>query len=249
VEPAADSRRRFRFSIREALFAMLLVALFFGWRASQQQTSRQIANLQRRLRYAETSNTWSEFRSRIDMDSAPAASKRGVLAHLNLDGANLRSVSIAGQNSAFARASFNNADLTKASLGGAGGAFQGAKFDGARLVNAKLTGGVSAFQGSSFAGADLTGAVLTGGASSFQGSTFADARLAGAQLLCSGASFQLVNIDAADFAGADVSALAAEALKSCYFNQPPTYDGHTRFPRGFDPEDQGWKRAAERPGK
>ena len=55
-------------------------------------------------------------------------------------------------------------------------------------------------------------------------------------------SFQEANIDGTQFQGTDLSMLDHYSLESCYFNTPTNYDQTTRFPEGFDPASQRWKR-------
>jgi hypothetical protein len=244
VESTSPSKPHgLKFSLRGALLLTMLVALFFGWRASGERAAREITNLRRRLAYVESKQTWTE--SRADHLTRPAKRKfqhRGILSGADLSGVSLRKARIDAQTNGFQRTRFTSADLQDAKLSGGDAAFQGVVFDDANLRDATLTGGVSSFQLSSFVAADLSGAVLTGGGSSFQGSTFEGAALVGARLLCRGASFQAVNIDATDFRGADISALEAESLKSCYFKTSPTYDDGTKFPPRFDPVEEGWQR-------
>jgi hypothetical protein len=54
-----------------------------------------------------------------------------------------------------------------------------------------------------------------------------------------------VNISGARFERADLSAIDADNLASCYFVEPPTYDDRTVFPSGFDAEEQSWRRTPD----
>jgi uncharacterized protein YjbI with pentapeptide repeats len=138
--------------------------------------------------------------------------------------------------SAFQRTVFDNSDLSNASLSGGGASFQGASFNHAVLRNAKLAGGSSSFQLATFESADLSGAVLTG---NLQGISLRNAKCVDTTIQ---GSFQGANIDAAQFQDADLSAVESVNLASCYFDAPPTYDANTKFPEGFDPIANGWKK-------
>jgi uncharacterized protein YjbI with pentapeptide repeats len=240
------AKRRPRFTIRDALAATLLIALAFGWYASHQQAQREYAQLSRRLNYDEAE---ADFGKRREETFHEAKQRRHTepfrtLFGVDFSDSNLKGVTMTGPDIAFQLAIFNDANLENARLAGS---FQGAQFKRANLAGARLTGGSASFQESSFEGANLTGATLTGGGSSFQASTFQHANLTGARIICSGASFQVVNIDAANFQAADLATIEPGALESCHFKTPPTYDDQTRFPAGFDPQQQGWNRAPATP--
>jgi hypothetical protein len=237
----APAPRRLKFSLRDLLMAMMIVAIFLGWRASRQNSERRIAALQRQIQYAKSAEEWDKKRLRTHANRNPYHSQ-GLLAGANLENASLNGSTLVGEYFAFRRTVFNGANLQNATLTGGEAAFEGARFFRAYLKRAKLTGGSRAFHLASFIDADLSGAVLEGGALSFMGATFQRARLIGARVAGSGDSFQDVDIDAANFRAADLSALASESLKSCFFQTPPLYDAKTKFPFGFNPIDQGWKK-------
>jgi uncharacterized protein YjbI with pentapeptide repeats len=218
---------------------MLLAAVLLGWRSSLQRGAQQLKRQEIRLQYAE-----EELRRARDLlrdRNRPNRVVSRVLDETVLDGANLRGVTIASSENAFQRASLRNCNLTTAVLEGGDSAFQLAHFDGARLVHARLKGGFASFQEATFNNANLTDAVLLGRGSSFQRASFENATLVRARLA---GSFQAVNLTGAHLEGADLSAIAAEDLASCYFKQPPTYDDQTRFPAAFDPAAQQWARVS-----
>lgn len=232
--------RRPRFTIRSLLIFTLLVALALGWHSSVQRAERMLALQAIRLRYADRELN----RIQEELGFRDRATRGGpeTLWDVQFDGARLQGISFSSPNNAFQRASFKDCDLQNATLEAGGAAFQRARFDGADLANAKLTGGGSSFQRATFVGADLTGAVLAGGGSSFQLSSFENASLVRARLA---GSFQLSNISGARFEGADLSALDSDSLAGCYFQTPPSYDSGTRFPVGFDPAAQHWRRVSD----
>lgn len=221
---------------------MLIVALCFGWYSSTQLAKRETQRLQRLLAYSDNEASFGKMRAEISDVAEKAQVKSGGVGFsgAQLDGENLQDIKIIGGR--FQGTNFSDSNLKGASLTGGVSSFQGARFSNANLVNAKLTGGVSSFQAASFENADLTNAVLRGDGPAFQGSTFQGAKLIGTQILCSGAAFQAVNIDGAQFPGADLSTIDPLALASCVFKTPPTYDDKTRFPVGFDPAKQGWRK-------
>lgn len=236
-----QSKRRLQFSLRGVLLLMLLVALILAWRSSLERAELRLAQQANQLRYAEEELARARDALR-DQARGPTRDRARSLWEARLDGAQLRGVSVVSPGNAFQRASFHECDLESVTLQGGGSAFQLARFDQAKLVGAKLTGGSASFQGATFVAADLTGAILTGGSGSFQGSSFENATLVDARLA---GSFQLVNLSGARFEGADLSALESESLTSCYFKDPPTYNGQTKFPAGFDPQAQLWKRVSD----
>jgi hypothetical protein len=59
--------------------------------------------------------------------------------------------------------------------------------------------------------------------------------------------FRGSNFSGARLESADLSAITADNLASCYFKVPPTYDSRTRFPQGFDPVKNSWRRVEARP--
>ena len=238
----APPQRRLRFTLRDALAATLILALALGGYVYHRQAQSEYAQLARRVNYDEAEADYGKSRHATFNEAKRRRHTEAsrTLFAVDFSGSNLKGVSITGPDIAFQLAIFNDANLENARLAGS---FQGAQFKNANLAGARLTGGGGSFQGSSFKGANLTGATLTGGGSSFQASTFQRANLTGARILCSGTSFQAVNIDAANFQAADLSTIDPGALASCHFKAPPTYDEKTRFPAGFDPQEQGWNRA------
>ena len=233
---ATSAKRRFRFTLRALFAATLLIAAIFGWRASSQRAERRLAEMEMRTKYAEQelqrARDEGASLGRIESD------KSRVFWMADLEGAHWSGVIFHSPTNAFQRASLRNCLLEDARLSADTSSFQLARFDGARLARAKLVGGDCSFQHATFVGADLRAAVLQGGAASFQGASFEGASLVDARLI---GSFQLVNINEANFSGADLSAVSAESLASCYFQTAPTYDRRTRFPAGFDPAQHLWR--------
>lgn len=235
------------FSLRTLLGVMLLAAILFGWYASTKRYRLHIVRLQNRLTYAEEELDRAKDRAKTEERRAAGSYRDAtrLFYYAKLDGISLRGTTLTGSISSFQGTSFQDCDLQKAKLSGTSSSFQGARFDRGKLAGSQLTGGGAAFQLASFASADLTGAILTGGPGSFQGATFEEARLESATIRLTGdnfTAFQGVNISGVQLQGADLSALHAEALRSCYFRIPPTYDGQTQLPAGFDAAAQGWQR-------
>jgi uncharacterized protein YjbI with pentapeptide repeats len=222
------------------LMLTMLLALLLAWRSSEQRAERQRTRQAGLLQYVE--EELERARQELRDRDRPRRDKTRVLWEAKLDGTHLRGVTIASSENAFQGASFRDCDLKDATLQGGVSSFQFARFDNANLVNAKLAGGGASFQIATFVGADLTGAVLTGEGTAFQKSSFENATLVRARLV---GSFQGVNISGTRFEGADLSALDSDSLASCYFREPPTYDGQTKFPAGFDPEALLWRRVPE----
>jgi uncharacterized protein YjbI with pentapeptide repeats len=222
------------------LLLTALVAMALGWRASTRDAKEQLARQTIQLRYAE--QELERARDDLKDRDRPKQPNPRSFWEAELDGAQLSGVTISSPTNAFQRASLKNCDLQNATLEAGDAAFQYARFDGSNLANAKLTGGGASFQLATFVGCDLTGAVLDGRGSSFQLSSFENATLVGSKLV---GSFQLVNISGARFEGADLSALDSDSLEDCYFKEPPTYDGKTRFPAGFDPAANLWRRVSD----
>lgn len=238
-----EPRRGFRFSIREMLLLMLLIAALLGWNNSSKDAAKRLRDVQRQIMHSRMAADYDKSREETMARKAPSVWKKHLhpsFSYLTIDGVDLGGVSIDGGDNSFQSAALTNCDLSGAALDGL---FQGARFDGSNLTDSKLGGGGASFQMSSFANANLTRATLRGGGSSFQGSSFAGANLTDAIIICSGASFQAVKLDGAIFVGADLSRLDHGSLESCYFQTPPTYDERTRFPTDFDPVEAGWKLA------
>jgi uncharacterized protein YjbI with pentapeptide repeats len=218
------------------LLLMLLSATLLGWHSSVRNARRWLLVQENQLRYAE--EELRRARDELHDRDRVKSDRTRVLFQASLDGALLRGVIIVHPKNAFQRCSFQDCDLQDATLQGGVASFQLARFDRANLKNAKLTGGNAAFQAATFVGADLTGAVLAGGPSSFQLSSFENATLNRARLV---GSFQASNVSGAHFEGADLSALDGADLVTCYFQEPPTYDGKTKFPIAFDPRALQWR--------
>jgi uncharacterized protein YjbI with pentapeptide repeats len=217
---------------------ILVISVVLAWVGNEMRFAAVIRSHMRTLQFAK-----SEL-ERVEQELArlrqgKRQDRTRAFWETDLEGTNLKGMTLKIPSNSFQKASFRNCDLKGATLEGAGAAFQLSRFDGAQLAGATLTGGGAAFQGSSFVGADLTGAILTGGSVSFQSATFASANLEGAKL---SGSFQAATIDSARFEGADLSGIASQDLASCIFGTPPTYDGKTIFPDGFDPVANMWRK-------
>jgi uncharacterized protein YjbI with pentapeptide repeats len=236
-----------RFTIASLLVLMLVVGLLLGWRSSVETARKQLAEREihiakqgKALEFAEAE--LQRARDQLgDLRKAQRDATR-VLYGSMFEGATLAGATLSSPENAFQRTSFAGSDLERATLQGGTASFQLANFDGAQLAGAKLRGDNASFQGATFVGADLKGADLAGGPSSFQTASFENANLAGAKLA---GSFQAANLSGVNFAGADLSALSADDLASCYFRDAPRCNGSTKFPAGFDPIAQGWRRASE----
>jgi uncharacterized protein YjbI with pentapeptide repeats len=192
---------------------------------------QQLQNAKLQIRLAES-------RAEILANATSQRSLRDkrMSARGGFEGIDLRGAVIEAGISAFQKSVFDYSDLSNASLTGGGSSFQGASFYKATLKNAKLAGGGSSFQLANFESADMTGAVLTG---NLQGVSLRNAECVGTTIK---GSFQGANIDGVQFQSADLSALRSEDLASCYYDAPPTYDANTKFPNGFDPVANGWKK-------
>jgi uncharacterized protein YjbI with pentapeptide repeats len=229
-----------QFTLRTLLTLTLLVALLLAWRSSLERAEVRLTEQANKLRYAE--EELERARDEIRDRDRVKPDKNRTLWQANLDGAQLRGVTISSNTNAFQRASLQGCDLAGATLQGGDASFQLSRFDNSRLVNAKLTGGVSSFQMATFVNADLAGAELSGGGASFQKSSFENATLIRSRL---SGSFQSVNLSGTRLEGANLSALRSEDLASCYFKDPPTYDRQTTFPAGFDPAKKLWRRVGD----
>lgn len=240
-ERAIRPRASLRFSFRALFIGLAFLAILLGWYTSSESSRRVSQQLARRLSHAELEMDRARWFDRSAAAPRPPLAK-GVLSGAKLDAVTLEGATVTGGDSAFQRTDFGGSNLANATLTGKVSAFQAARFDNARLANATLTGGGASFQYATFIQADLTGATISGGASALQRATFQDACLVDAVIRCSGAAFQMVNIDGTQFEGADLSALDSSSLASCHFKNPPTYDSRTKFPIGFSPVEQLWKR-------
>ncbi|TWT36663.1 Pentapeptide repeats (8 copies) [Posidoniimonas corsicana] len=238
--PSSEPKKRWRFSLRSTLTGLLLVALLLGWRASLLREKSNAAKLMR-----ENAHLRGELQNKVDRLEVQLDAYRDLREQshpLSIDTRSLRGMQITSSGNIFQAAFICGFDLSGAQLTGGGSAFQLAHFDESNLAGATLAGGGGSFQEASFENADLTNATLTGGSASFQGASFSRANLTGARINVSATSaFQQVNLTAAQCQGADLSALDSQSLASCYFDDPPTYDGQTRFPAGFNPREQGWE--------
>ncbi|QDT08595.1 pentapeptide repeat-containing protein [Stieleria marina] len=167
---------------------------------------------------------------------------RGFLSGMNLDGCDLRGISLTTGAGAFQSVSLQGAKLQNATISCGVSSFQQVSFDRADLTNAKLTATGSSFQLATFVGAKLVGTQLIGGNGAvFQANSFRGADLTNASFVCSGSSaFQIADIDSAVLVGTDLSSIDPENLRKAYFVDPPTYSLQTQFPAGFDPQFAGW---------
>ncbi len=238
-QPGSNRRR---ITIRSLLALTLIVAIGFGWinAVKRAESHRdEVWRIQQRLLAA---NEQLELRD-VAEKPQPGTRRHRFLYETNLEGNDFRGVNISAGPSAFQKTWLVDSQLQNTIIVAGTSSFQRARFDHANLQNAQLTGGGASFQLASFAGADLRNASLTGGGASFQCASLRDANLDGATINCpvNSSSFQLVDIDSASFRHADLSAIRAEDLESCYFFTPPMYDDKTRFPAGFDPAAVGWK--------
>lgn len=226
-----------------ALFGLTLVIAFVLslYRCNQRvkRWQQETFQLREKLRAAD----WQiEFRD--DPKKPESGSKgRGFLSKVNLEGQDFRGVSITVGSSAFQKTWLVGANLQKTTIAAGGASFQFVRLDHANLQGANLSAGGSSFQLASFLGADLRGATLTGGGASFQGSSMREADLTGATIICPPnlSAFQGVDISSANFQGADISAVQALNLQSCYFSTPPKYDAKTKFAKDFDPVAADWE--------
>jgi uncharacterized protein YjbI with pentapeptide repeats len=217
---------------------LMLAALLLRFISFQQRVEQERRLHKQKLRYAqqELDRARDELKDQL---RGPIPDRLRSFWEADLEGSNLAGMTLASNSNAFQRASFRKCNLEGATLKGGGASFQLARFDGAKLANSSLKGGAASFQGASFVGADLTGAALAGDGSSFQGAAFEGTILIGAKL---SGNFQSVNISGAKFEGADLSEIDRDNLVSCYFQNPPTFNARTKFPSGFDPEENLWRR-------
>lgn len=227
-----------RLNIREPFLVILLITLGSGWISSVQRVDRKRRLQEKHLLYTE-----EELRRAMD---ELRAQKRGTVPdrtrsfwEADLEGSDLRGMTIASNSNAFQGACFRKCKLEEVKLEGGGSSFHGAHFDQAVLVRANLKGGVASFQEATFHGANLTDATLVGGLGSFQGASFEDAILIGATM---SGNFQNANLSGARLQNANLVAIDCANLARCYFKVPPSYDSRTSFPVGFDPEEHLWQR-------
>ena len=230
-----------KYSTRSLFVLLFIVAILFGWFNSVRQARRERYVWSRKAEYAEQelqrkTDELQRLRKGVTPDETRSFWQAG------LEGTNLASMTISSYSNAFQRASFADCNLRDASLSGGGSSFQEARFDGANLQGATLVGGSASFQAASFVKSDLTRAKLTGGPASFQQASFEEATLVDAVLV---GSFQRVNLNGAKLSGADLSGIASSDLETCYFKQPPTYNAQTKFPAGFNPAQQQWRKVTE----
>lgn len=253
AEDSVHSDRPSRFTIREMMMAITVVAIVLGWFASIQRVQikadRRVAAAEKREAYlkyqADFGKDMQESRQRQGqqaLDQSPAGKKRtfseAVFNRINMSGIQATGI--------FQKVAFEQCILRDAKLTGSDSSFQFANFHKCNLVDATLSGGGASFQLCSFAGADLSRATLSGGGASFQGASFENAIAIGTRIITTGGSaFQLVNLSSAQFQGADLSTIPKISLESCVFDAPPSYDDATRFPKGFDPKAQLWNKTAE----
>lgn len=238
--PDTESRRGVfsRFSLREwgLLLAMLGAVAICG--ATLHTSDRVLREQEKRVEYAREELRRAKDDVR-DAQRGKSPDRHRSFWEADLDGTNLTGMTLSSDGNAFQRASFRECQLDHATLRGGAAAFQAAKFDGASLVHAQLIGGDAAFQGATFVGANLTGATLNGGSASFQGASFENAVMIDATLA---GHFQSVNLSGVQLQGANLSSIAPENLASCHFDVPPTFNGKSKLPVGFDPVQHVWRR-------
>ena len=227
-----------RFNIRELVLLIIIVTFGFGWFSSEQRAERERRLREMHLKYSDEELHRAKEELRDQIRGVQPDRTRSFWS-ADLEGSNLAGMTIASNSNAFQRASFRKCDLADAVLEGGGSSFQFAHFDAAKLVGANLKGGAASFHLASFAEANLTDATLTGGSASFQGASFEDALLLGATL---SGNFQNVNLSGARLESANLTAIDGSNLASCHFKVPPTFDARTKFPIGFDPVEQLWRR-------
>lgn len=229
-----------KYSTRSLFVLLFIVAILFGWFNSVRQARRE-----RYIRIKTAEYFEQELQRKTEelqsLRKGKTPDETRSFWQAGLEGTNLASMTIACYSNAFQQASFSDCNLRDASLSGGGSSFQEARFDGANLQGATLVGGSASFQEASFVKSDLTRAKLTGGPSSFQQASFEDATLVDAILV---GNFQRVNLNGAILSGADLSGIASTDLETCYFKEPPTYNAETKFPAGFDPVQQQWRKVA-----
>ncbi len=230
-----------KYSTRSLFVLLFIVAILFGW----YNTVRR-AQLDRNLMYKRVEYAEQELRRKTDelqrLRKGVTPDETRSFWQAGLEGTNLASMTISSNSNAFQRASFADCNLRDASLSGGGSSFQEARFDGANLQGATLVGGSASFQAASFVKSNLTRAKLFGGPASFQQASFEEATLVDAVLV---GSFQRVNLNGAKLNGADLTGIASTDLETCYFKQPPTYNAQTKFPAGFDPVQQQWRKVSD----
>jgi hypothetical protein len=148
------------------------------------------------------------------------------------------------------KANLDDMDLYRAVLSGAN--LRGAKLRRANLRNADL-------RGADLRGADLREADLSGAALML--AELSEARLNGAQMRSSrpiGADLRFADLRFSDLTGADIGlahlegAILKKACMRCErleqaFLEGATYDQHTQWPDGFDPEHHGATRDQRSP--
>lgn len=226
-----------KYSLRSLFTLALLVGLTCAWLSTLRSLALVRSQHMQQLMYAKEELERTKVQLK-DLRRGKQADRTRSFWEAELEGSDLEGMKIASDNNAFQRASFRNCKLARSNLKGGVASFQLACFDGANLKEASLSGDFASFQGSTFVGAELTGATLTGGSSSFQRASFEDATLVNAKWI---GDFQGANISGAKFQGANLSAVDAIHLTTCYFDRPPTYNSKTIFPIGFSARDQLWQ--------
>ncbi len=216
-----------RLSIRLILTLALIVGLICGWGWTIRNHALARIDYQRKLAYCKEELSRAKEQLK-DLRSERRSSRTRALGEVELEGANLAGMTISSDDNAFQGASFRKCDLHESFLRGGTSAFQHACFDEANLLSARLIADHAAFQLATFVKADLTRATLSGGAASFQGASFENAVMV--EATCIG-NFQGSNISGVKFQGANLTAIEADNLASCYFDVPPTYDKNTKFPK------------------
>jgi uncharacterized protein YjbI with pentapeptide repeats len=175
--------------------------------------------------------------SKIDLSDATLVGGRKSFYEANFSYANLKGAVLIGR-AAFQKASFESANLEDTLLKGGSAGLQIANFDGAIIKGTRLSGSL---QLATFRRARITDTRFEGMGPALQMSNFDDAQLTNTSF--HGASFQAVSLNNTKFNDCDLGTIRSLDLQSSKFNPatPPRYDSVTRFPEGFDPEEQGWK--------
>ncbi len=226
-----------RFSIQSLLTIILVVALLCGWISTLQSIDRIRKRYEQQLEYSNGELVRSKEQLQY-LQRGKRPDRNRFFWEAELEGSNLAGMTIASDGNAFQLASFRACNLEGARLRGGTASFQRASFDEAKLKGAALSG--EGASGATFVGADLTGATLSGGWGAFADASFENAILVEAKWA---GSFERANISGVKFEGADLSAIVADNLISCYFDVPPVYDSRTKFPSGFEPTQHRWQMA------
>ncbi|MCA9258229.1 MAG: pentapeptide repeat-containing protein [Planctomycetales bacterium] len=215
---------------------MTLVAIGFAWQLSLKNLRRDNARLTRRLDEMALNFQVAQQRADFHVDSHTQRYWESDAPSMGSFSSPDLKIEVSKEIGAFRGFAFDKQDLTGVAISAGNSAFQGTTFRHCKLCDAKLVGGRASFQYAIFSDADLSGALLDG---DLQGMSIANADCTGATIR---GLLKRVDIDGAQFGDADLSAVSAENLNSCYFFKPPTYNRNTKFPPDFNPESQGWRR-------